>query len=69
MLGNLLPGKVGDMCCRDLTANGIRFPKISTLCYNTEQQFTGTFVKNEGSCPAGLIENGFQKTLLEWHLF
>ncbi len=69
VLATLMPGKTGDMCCRDITLNGLKFPKISTLCYDTQQQFTGTFRKNEASCPAGLIENGFQKTLLEWHLF
>jgi hypothetical protein len=69
VIGPLLPnGKIGDMCCRDMTLNGVKFPKISTLCYSTQEQYTGTYGKNEASCPANLIENGFQKTLLEWHL-
>lgn len=61
-------GRLGDVCCRDAVADGSFLPAISTLCYNTQQERTGTFTANRGSCPADLIEAGFSQRLISWRL-
>lgn len=40
VLGQLLPqGRIGDMCCRDMILDGVKFPKISTLCECVFEEF------------------------------
>jgi hypothetical protein len=60
--------KLGDVCCRDAIANGVSLPTLSTLCYDTQQERTGSYVQNRASCPANLIERGYDQSLLSWRL-